>query len=334
MKVLFIGGTGNISTPVSEMAINKGIDLWHLNRGNHTPIVGVNTIYADYNNYNDLKNALENHHWDVVVNWIAFTPDQVEKDIRLFTNKCNQYIFIGSASCYSKPPVHPIITESTPLKNPHWQYSRDKIACEEVLVKAYRDQNFPMTIVRPSHTYYSIFPLSIGGWIEYTALDRIKKGLPIVIQGDGTSLWTVTHAHDFAKGILGLLGHHLAIGESFHITSDEVLSWNQIYQQLAAAVGCTAKIVHVPTQRIIEYAREVAYEDQEGSLWGDKSHCAIFDNTKIKRFVPAYVATILFSQGIKQTIDWFEAEPKRMIIKQETNMFIDGLVERFGSINN
>ena len=330
MKVLFIGGTGNISTPVSEIAVSKGIDLWHLNRGKNPTIEGVKSLIADYNDFNGVKKALANHHWDVVVNWIAFTPDQIEKDIALFSDTCNQYIFISSASCYSKPPVHPIITESTPLKNPHWQYSRNKIECEEKLVKAYREKDFPMTIVRPSHTYYSIFPLTIGGWIEYTALDRIKKGLPIVIQGDGTSLWTVTHAYDFAKGFLGLLGHALAIGETFHITSDEALSWNQIYQQMAAAVGCTAKIVHVPTSKIIEYARETGYEDQEGGLWGDKSHCAIFDNTKIKRFVSDYVATIPFSQGIKQTIAWFEADPKRMIIKEDTTRFIEGLVNRFG----
>ncbi|HMP31052.1 MAG TPA: NAD-dependent epimerase/dehydratase family protein, partial [Saprospiraceae bacterium] len=316
MKVLFIGGTGNISTPVSEMAIHRGLDVHHLNRGNKPTINGVKTILADYNNFEQTKQALAQHQWDVVVNWIAFTPDEIEKDLVLFSDNCKQYIFISSASCYSKPPGHPIITESTPLKNPHWQYSRDKIACEELLVKAHRERDFPMTIVRPSHTYYSIFPLTIGGWIEYTALDRIKKGKPIVIQGDGTSLWTVTHAYDFAKGFLGLLGNVLAIGESFHITSDEALSWNQIYQQMAAAVGCEAKIVHVTTHDIIKFARATGYEDQEGGLWGDKSHCAIFDNSKIKRFVPDFVATIPFAQGIKQTIEWFEADPSRMLIKE------------------
>lgn len=329
MKVLFIGGTGNISTPTSEMAVARGIELWHLNRANKPGIEGVQNLVADYSNFAETQKVLQGHSWDVVVNWIAYTPAQIENDLALFSNNCKQYIFISSASAYSKPPQHPIITESTVLKNPHWQYSRDKIACEELLVRAYRERDFPMTIVRPSHTYYSVFPLTLAGWTEYTAVDRMKKGLPIVVQGDGTSLWTVTHAYDFAKGFLGLLGHTLAIGEAFHITSDEALTWNQIYQQLAAAAGCEAQIVHVPTKNIIDYARAIGYEDQEGGLWGDKSHCALFDNSKIKRFVPDYVATIPFAQGIKQTLAWFEAEPTRMYVNPETNRFLDGLIEKF-----
>jgi nucleoside-diphosphate-sugar epimerase len=329
MKILFIGGTGNISTPVSELAVARGVDLYHLNRGNRPAIPGVKNLVADIENSAQLKTALNGHHWDVVVDWIAFTPAQIERDISLFAKNCKQFIFISSASCYQKPPASPIITESTPLKNPHWQYSRDKITCEEILVKAFREQNFPMTIVRPSHTYYSVFPLTLGGWTEYTAVDRMKKGKPIVVQGDGTSLWTLTHAYDFAKGILGLMGLPAAIGEAFHITSDEALTWNQVYQQLAQAAGCEAQIVHVPSKNIIDYARATAYEDQEGSLWGDKSHCALFDNSKIKRFVPDYTATIPFAQGIKQTLAWFEAEPSRMIISNETNQFLDGLIAKY-----
>jgi nucleoside-diphosphate-sugar epimerase len=329
MKILFIGGTGNISTPVSQLVLSRGIDLYHLNRGTNTTIDGVKTIVANYSQPAQLKAVLQNHTWDVVVNWIAYTPAQIAQDIALFSGKCAQYVFISSASAYSKPPANYLITESTPLKNPHWQYSRDKIACEELLVKAYREQNFPITIVRPSHTYYSVFPLSLAGWTEYTAVDRIKKGLPIVVQGDGTSLWTVTHAYDFAKGFLGLLGHAQAIGEAFHITSDEALSWNQIYQQLAAAAGCQANIVHITSQQIINYARATGYEDQEGGLLGDKSHCALFDNTKIKRYVPDYVATIPFAEGIKQTLAWFEAVPSRMFINPATNRFLDGLIERY-----
>jgi nucleoside-diphosphate-sugar epimerase len=331
MKILFIGGTGNISTPVSQIAVAKGIELFHLNRGNRPPIEGVTNIIADISNIEETKKALQGHSWDVVVNWIAFTPQQIQNDIDLFSKKCDQYIFISSASAYQKPPTTPIITESTPLKNPFWQYSRDKIACEELLIKAFREKDFPMTIIRPSHTYFSVFPITLGGWEEYTAVDRMKKGLPVVVQGDGTSLWTVTHAYDFAKGFIGLLGNPLALGEAFHITSDEALTWNQIYQSLANAAGVEAKIVHIPSKNIIEYADKTGYESQLGNLWGDKSHCALFDNTKIKRFVPDFVATIPFSAGIKVTLEWFEAKPERMKISEATNQFLDGLIKKYGN---
>lgn len=330
MKVLFIGGTGNISTPVSQLAVAKGIDLYHLNRGNRPQTEGVKNIIADINNFDACQKVLENYHWDVVVNWIAFTPNQIENDIKLFTGKTKQYIFISSASAYQKPPTHPIITESTPLKNPFWDYSRDKIACEEVLVNAFRENNFPMTIIRPSHTYYSVIPITLGGWEEYTAVDRIKKGLPIVVQGDGTSLWTMTHASDFAKGFLGIMDNPMTLGEAFHITSDEALSWNQIYDFLADAVGKKADIVHIASKKIIEYADAINYPSQLGNLWGDKSHTALFDNSKIKRYVPDYMATIPFSAGIKQTIAWFEADPARMKIDPNTNQFFDGLIKNYG----
>jgi nucleoside-diphosphate-sugar epimerase len=330
MKVLFIGGTGNISTPVSELAVAKGIDLYHLNRGNRQPIEGVKSLVCDIENEAESAQILKNHEWDVVVNWIAFTPEQVQRDINLFAGITRQYVFISSASCYEKPPTNYIITESTPLKNPHWQYSRDKIACEDLLVKAFREQNFPMTIIRPSHTYYSVFPLTLAGWTEYTAVDRMRKGQPIVVQGDGTSLWTVTHARDFAKAFVGMMGRTAAIGEAYHITSDEVLTWNQIYTQLADAAGVKADIVHVPSRKIIQYADENGFESEEGGLWGDKSHCAIFDNSKIKRLVPDYVATIPFAEGIKETLAWFEADPARMIINSQTNQLLDGLIAKWG----
>jgi nucleoside-diphosphate-sugar epimerase len=330
MKVLFIGGTGNISTPVSELAVAKGIDLYHLNRGNRQPIEGVKSLVCDIENEAESAQILKNHEWDVVVNWIAFTPEQVQRDINLFAGRTRQYVFISSASCYEKPPTNYIITESTPLKNPHWQYSRDKIACEDLLVKAFREQNFPMTIIRPSHTYYSVFPLTLAGWTEYTAVDRMRKGQPIVVQGDGTSLWTVTHARDFAKAFVGMMGRTAAIGEAYHITSDEVLTWNQIYTQLADAAGVKADIVHVPSRKIIQYADENGFESEEGGLWGDKSHCAIFDNIKNKRLVPDYVATIPFAEGIKETLAWFEADPARMIINSQTNQLLDGLIAKWG----
>ncbi|MGR3812190.1 SDR family oxidoreductase [Jiulongibacter sp. NS-SX5] len=329
MKVLFIGGTGNISTPVSELAVAKGIDLYHLNRGQKEPVTGVTSLIGDISKPKELAEVLKGHTWDVVVNWIAFNTADVERDIELFKGKTKQYVFISSASCYQKPPTSPIITESTPLKNPYWDYSREKIASEEVLIKAYREFDFPVTIVRPSHTYYSVFPITLGGWTEYTAVHRMKKGLPVIIQGDGTSLWTVTHARDFAKAFVGLMNHPLAIGEAFHITSDEALTWNQIYTFLAHAAGVEPNIIHIPSAKIIEYADRNGFPSEEGNLWGDKSHCALFDNSKIKKLVPDYVATIPFSEGIKETLAWFEAKPERMIINETTNRFLSELAAKY-----
>ena len=330
MKVLFIGGTGNISSSVSKLALVKGVDLYHLNRGNRPSIEGVKEIISDIRNLELTKKMLASHRWDVVVNWIAFTPEDIQRDFELFEGKVGQYIFISSASVYQKPPLNLIITESTPLKNPYWEYSRNKIACEDLLTNLYRNHDFPMTIVRPSHTYNTVIPVALGGWEEYTVVDRIRKGLPIVVHGDGTSLWTETHSDDFAKGFIGLMGNQHAIGEAFHITSDEVLSWDQIYRSLAKAVGCQAKIVHISSDAICNYADMQGYPSVLGSLLGDKSHCAIFDNSKIRRFVPDFVATIPFSVGISRTLEWFEADPSRMIVKEETNRFLDELIKKFG----
>ena len=327
MKALFIGGTGNISYPVSKTALKKGIDLYHINRGNRQPIDGVQNLVADINNPEQCKKAMQGHKWDVVVDWVAFTPEDIMRDFELFNGKTNQYIFISSASAYQKPPVNYIITESTPLKNPIWEYSRNKIACEELLIKLYREKDFPVTIVRPSHTYYSVFPVTLGGWNEYTVVDRMKKGKPIVVQGDGTSLWTITNAYDFAKGFIGLMNNKHAIGEAFHITSDEVLSWNQIYETLAEAAGCKPQIVHIPSDFIADFADKNNFPSVRGTLLGDKSHCAIFDNSKIKKFVPEFVATIPFAEGIKQTLRWFEADKSRMLVSDVTNRFLDGLIE-------
>jgi len=326
MKALFIGGTGNISTSLSQMAIVKGIDLYHLNRGNREPVPGVTNLKADLADMNQVRKALAGHKWDVVVNWIAFIPEDIQRDITLFEGTARQYIFISSASAYQKPPANPVITESTPLRNPYWDYSRNKIACEDLLMSAYRERGFPVTIVRPSHTYYSVIPVSLGGWEEFTVIDRMRKGLPVVVHGDGTSLWTMTHAIDFAKGFLGLMDNRHAIGESFHITSDEALTWNQIYETVARAAGCEAKIVHISSEYISNYADKHNFPSVRGTLLGDKSHSALFDNSKIKRFVPDFVANIPFSQGIKQTLNWFDADPSRRVIKEETNRFLDGVI--------
>jgi nucleoside-diphosphate-sugar epimerase len=326
MKVLFIGGTGNISTSVSRLCVERGIDLYLLNRGlKRSDIPKAKTLQGDITQPHRVASILEKHRWDVVVDWIAFTVDDIERDIQLFRHKTKQYVFISSASAYQKPPVHPLITESTPLSNPFWEYSRNKIACEERLNRSFREENFPITIVRPSLTYNTVIPVAIGGWTEYTIIDRMKRGKQIIVHGDGTSLWTVTHAEDFARGFVGLLGHQQAIGQAFQITSDEILTWDQIYQGVAEAAGCEANIVHIPSDFIVQCEPSL-----EGSLIGDKSWSVIFDNTKIKRFVPDFKATIPFSQGIRRSLAWFEADPTRQVIRKETNDMMDKILRMYG----
>ena len=325
IKALFIGGTGNISTEVSRLAVQNGIDLYLLNRGQRkVEIDGAKSIVADVNDPEQVKKALEGLSWDVVVNWIAFTPIEVQRDIDLFRGKTNQYIFISSASCYQKPVSHPVITESMPLHNPFWQYSRDKIACEDLLNKAYREDGFPVTIVRPSLTYDTVIPVAIGGWTEYTIIDRMKKGKKVIVHGDGTSIWTIMHATDFAKGFFGLMDHQQAIGHGFHITSDELLTWDQIYETTAEAANAKANIIHIPSDFIARFD-----PFQEGNLLGDKAHSVIFDNTKIKTFVPEFKATIPYKVGIKKTVEWFEADPKRMVVNPETNELMDKIIDAY-----
>jgi nucleoside-diphosphate-sugar epimerase len=333
MKVLFIGGTGNISTHVSKLAVEHGIDLYHLNRGTRPAINGVKEITADIDNALQVNNALQGHVWDIVVDWISFTPSQIQRDFDYFNGKVKQYIFIGSASAYQKPPKHFVITEETPLENPYWEYSRDKIACEDLLLKLYREENFPITVVRPSHTYDTIIPINIGGWDEYTMVDRIKRGLPVVAHGDGTSLWTLTHASDFAKGFVGLMGNANTIGEAYHITSDEALTWDQVYEAIGKAVGKQPNIVHIPSEYIVAYTEKIGYPSERGSLLGDKTYSALFDNTKVKTIVADFVCTTRFIDGIKQTIDWFEVNPEKQIIRDETHAMVDGLIAQYKSVS-
>jgi nucleoside-diphosphate-sugar epimerase len=322
MRVLFIGGTGIISTAVSRLAVARGIDLWLCNRGEHpVTIDGARHIRADINDRNAVEAAIGGSMFDAVVDWIAFEPNHVKRDIALFEGRTGQYVFISSASAYQKPPRTPYVTESTPLKNPYWQYSRNKIACEDLLVQTYRDRDFPVTIVRPSLTYDTVLPIAVGGWGCATLLDRLKSGRPIIVHGDGTSLWTVTHAEDFAKGFVPLLGHPLTLGESYHITSDEVLTWNQIYTTIADAVGVTANMVHIPSEFIAKVEPDLG-----PGLLGDKAHSAIFDNRKIKQIVPEFAATIPFHQGIRKTIAWFEGDPKRWVIRPDVHAAMDRVI--------
>ncbi len=325
MKALFIGGTGNISSAVSQLAVDRGIDLFHLNRGNlQPPSPKITTLVADISDARSVATALGNHTWDVVVDWIAFKEADVQRDIRLFDGKTRQFIFISSASCYQKPSPSPVITEETPLANPFWQYSRDKIACEERLFRAFRETGFPATVVRPSHTYRTIIPAVIGGGREFTIVDRIRKGKKIIVHGDGSSLWVLTHADDFATGFLGLVGQEQALGQSFHITSDEVLSWDRIHEILAGAAGGEARIVHIPSDLLATYD-----ENLRGTLLGDKAVSVIFDNSRIRSLVPDFNPSIPFSEGIRRTLAWFDEDPSRTVVNPDTDRMIDSMIRRY-----
>jgi nucleoside-diphosphate-sugar epimerase len=333
MRVLFIGGTGIISTASTRLAAERGIDLTLLTRGQHASDLpeGVHTLTADIDDPLAVALALGNAEFDAVVDWIAFTPAHVERDLELFRGRTRQYIFISSASAYQKPPGHYLITESTPLGNPYWQYSRDKIACEEFLVKAWREEGFPITIVRPSLTYGETqIPLAVNSWPKsYTIVDRMRRGKKVIVPGDGTSLWVITHNSDFAKGLVGLLGHRQAIGNAFHITTDEVMCWDQFYRIAAEAAGAEAQLVHIPSDFM-----GACYPEKLGSLVGDKSVSVVFDNSKIKRFVAGYCATVPFSEGIRRTIAWFDADPARQQIDRDANARWDKLIAAWDRVTS
>jgi nucleoside-diphosphate-sugar epimerase len=325
LKILFIGGTGKISTAVSQQVVAKGHELYLLNRGlQSTNPPGSHRLTADINQPKAAHAALLGLEFDVVVDWVAYKPEHIERDLALFKGRTRQFIFISSASVYQKPPTHHVITESTPLCNPFWDYARDKIACEERLLRACREEHFPATIVRPSFTYNHYFPVAVGGFGCYTLADRLKRGSPIIVHGDGSSLWVMTHAEDFGRGLLGLFGNPQAIGHAFHITSDEVLTWNQIYQTIARALGVEANLVHIPSDFIARKAPPLA-----GSLLGDKSWSVVFDNRKIKTFVPGFQAVIPFREGIQRTAAWFEAEKKRRRVDAAVNREMDDILKAY-----
>jgi nucleoside-diphosphate-sugar epimerase len=320
LKVLFIGGTGVISSACSRVAVERGIDLFVLNRGRSSgrPLPpGVSTLLADIREPRSVRKEIKDLHFDAVVDWVAFTPDQVQADIELFGGRTGQYVFISSASAYQTPPARVPVTESTPLRNPFWAYSRGKIACEDLLVAAYRDQGFPATIVRPSHTYDQTSVPFDGGW---TVLGRMQAGKPVIVHGDGTSLWTLTHHEDFARAFVPLLGHPRTLGEAIHITSDDVLTWNQIAQALAAGLGVTAQVVHVPSDAIA-----AADPEWGAGLLGDKAHSMIFDNAKVRGLVPGWRAVIPFEQGAREIADWYLADPARQVTDAALNAVMDKL---------
>jgi nucleoside-diphosphate-sugar epimerase len=320
MKALFIGGTGIISSACSRLAVERGIELFHLNRGETTRPVPdqIRTLQADIRDPSAVRRALGALEFDTVVEWIAFTPEHIETDIDLFRGRTGQYVFISSASVYQTPPARLPVTEDTPLSNPYWQYSRDKIACEERLMQAFHEEQFPVTVVRPSHTYdRSNFPLK-G---RYTPIARMRAGKKVVVHGDGSSLWVLTHNSDFARGFVPLLGDSRAIGEAFHITSDELLSWNPIFELAANAAGTTAEIVHIPSDVIAEYDAEWGCD-----LLGDKTHSMVFDNSKIKRLVPGFSADIPFSEGVREIVAWHDADPARRVVDAKVDALMDRMI--------
>jgi nucleoside-diphosphate-sugar epimerase len=329
MKVLFIGGTGLISSACTRLALERGIDLYLLNRGGHPVPDGAKSLVADINGeIGDVAKVLARHHFDVVVDWIAFTPEQVQRDIGLFRGLTRQYVFISSASAYQKPVSNYLIREDTPLCNPFWDYSRNKIAAEEVLLKAYCETGFPGIIVRPSLTYGDTqIPLVVNSWSKpYTVIERMRRGKPVIVPGDGTSLWTITHNTDFARGLVGLFGHAQAVGHAFHITTDEVLAWDQIYRITAEAAGVEPKLAHIATDFIT-----TCLPGETGGLQGDKVVSVVFDNSKIKRFVPGYEAVLPYAAGIRRTLAWFDADSTRREVDRDLDAKWDRILAAYAA---
>jgi nucleoside-diphosphate-sugar epimerase len=330
MKLLFIGGTGIISSACSELAITRGHELFMVNRSvskKYAVPEGTTVLQADVHaDEAILAKLLADHHFDAVVDYIAFTVEDIERDIRLFRGKTNQFVFISSASAYQKPVKNYVITERTPLENPYWEYSRNKIACEDRLLFSYLEEGFPVTIIRPSHTYgLTQIPFGVTSWLHpWTVIDRMKRGQKVIVPGDGTSLWVLTWNADFAKGLVGLLGNEKAIGETFQITSDEVLSWDQIHLEAYHALRLEPNVIHIPSDLIGVY-----HPDSLGSLVGDKSNSVVFDNSKIKRFVPEYSCEVNWAQGLRRSLAWFEAHPEFQTIDFQMNSIWDQIITTY-----
>ncbi len=323
LRVLFLGGTGIISSACARRAVEVGLDLTVVTRGRTAsrPLPPeVRRVSADVDDPAQLAEAV-GVDYDAVVDWLAFTPDQVRARTDLLRGRTGQYVFISSASAYQTPPSRLPITESTPLRNPFWRYSRDKIACEDLLTALYRDEDFPVTVVRPSHTYDRTTVPFDAGW---TFVERLRQGKPVVVHGDGTSLWTLTHSRDFARGLVGLIGHARTLGEAFHITSDDVLTWDQVTRALAAAAGADARVVHVPSDAIASVD-----QDWGAALLGDKAHSAVFDNRKLRQVVPDFVAPTPFEQGAREIVAWHDEDPARRVVDVRVDALMDDLVQRY-----
>ena len=325
MKVLLIGGTGNISSQVSELAIKNGVDLYLFNRNKQIEFIpeGAKIIQGDIRNEEEAAEKLKDHSFDVVVDWIAFNTEHVKTDLRLFKEKTKQYIFISTASAYQRPVENFIVTEETPLDNPYWDYSQNKIACERLLLEEYINNGFPVTIVRPSHTYGDTFIPCIfnSKKSRWSVIERMKRGKPIIVPGDGTSLWVLTHNTDFAKAFVGLLGQEKAIGQAYHITSQDALTWDKIINILGETVGIKPKIIHISTDFITSCLPE-----RKGELYGDKINSVYFDNSKIKELVPEFKAEKPIKEGLKSTIEWYLNHPEHLWIDEEWDQTCDRLI--------
>jgi nucleoside-diphosphate-sugar epimerase len=322
-SVLFLGGTGVISSAAVALAAERGWDVTVVNRGrsDERPVpAGIETLEADIRDPDALNAAIGSRSFDVVADFLSFTPDQLHLDT--FRDRTGQYVFISSASAYQTPPSRLPVTESTPLRNPFWEYSRNKIACEDMLVAEYRATGYPITIVRPSHTYDRTMLPTLGGW---TDIDRMRRGAPVVVHGDGSSLWTLTHTRDFAVGFVGLFGHPAALGDAFHITGDEAPTWDAIYQALGRAAGVEPVLAHVTSDAIA-----AASPDLGPGLLGDKSHSMVFDNSKLRALVPDFGPRTFFAEGAQQILDWYDADESRREVDPELDALFDRLVERHG----
>ena len=330
MKVLLVGGTGTISYGVAPEILRRGMELWLMNRGNRadrTP-AGANQLIADCNDPEAVAKALEGHHFDAVVHFRIFTAEQMRQAVKLFTGHTDQFFVISSGTVYRKPLPHYLITEDMPLGNIHSAYARNKLAAENVMREAIAE-GFPGIIIRPSLTYSDFNALMAlnSRSLPYSVINRMRKGKPVVVHGDGTSLWTITHSSDLAKGLVGLFGNKDAIGEAFHITSDEVLDWDRIYTLLAHAAGVEANLIHIASDYI-----GAVYPELRDSLLGDHSCSAVFDNSKIKKFVPDFKCTVPFEEGAKRIVAWFDADPAaREIVDTEWDAKMDALIERYQS---
>ncbi len=326
MKILFIGGTGTISMAITRLLAKQGHDLYLLNRGTRNDEIpsGVKTIIADISNEEETAKKLEGMTFDCVGEFIGFVPEQLQRDFRLFKDKTRQFIYISSASAYQKPPKGYVITEETPLENPYWEYSRNKIACEKLLMDLYRNEGFPVTIVRPSHTYDErSVPLGVhGNGGSWQVVKRIKEGKQVIIHGDGTSLWTITHNSDFAKAYVGLIGNPKAIGEAFQITTDESVSWNEIYGAIAEALGVELKPYYVSSQTLVD----MSSYDFLGSLIGDKSNSVVFDNSKVKALVPDFRAEVSAKEGIRMTVQNVLSHPEYQNEDKEFDEWCDRVI--------
>ncbi|MBQ8556089.1 MAG: SDR family oxidoreductase [Clostridia bacterium] len=327
MKALFIGGTGTISMAITrQLAENPDWELYLLNRGNRTAELpqGVKVIQADINNEEQSARALEGMRFDCVCDFIGFVPAQLERDYRLFAGKTKQFMYISSASAYQKPVGTYVITESTPLHNPYWEYSRNKIACEEYLMKQYREQGFPVTIIRPSHTYdeRNIPVGAHGDRGSWQVVKRMMEGKPVLVHGDGTTLWTITYNTDFAKAFIGLMGNVHAIGEAYHITSDESVTWNQIYGIIADALGVEYKPYYVSS----EFLHAAGKYDFAGGLTGDKANTVVFDNSKVKRAVPGFTCTVRADQGLRRAIAHMTTHAECQVEDPEFDQWCDRVI--------